>query len=318
MNRTTRLTPFGGNGNDQPSGQSQELQMYDQDPSWTPEEDVTAPASDETSPTPSRQGYGRKRATAAILGSLLVGGVAGAAILGPLTAQAASPTPSAAAPTSGTTGAAGTTEETPDTDGPGGLRASHVEAVSDASVVAGAIGITEAELNTALQGGQTIAAVAKAHNVDVQKVIDALVADGLSELAAEVKAGTLTQAQADAAKAEVTQRATDQVNGSFRGRDGHGGPGGHVEAVSDASVAAKAIGITEAELDTALQGGQTIAAVAKAHNVDVQKVIDAVVADKLSELAAEVKAGTLTQAQADAQKATVTQFATDQVNGTHR
>ena len=61
-------------------------------------------------------------------------------------------------------------------------------------------------------------------------MIDALVQDGLDELAAQVKAGTITQAQADAQKAEVTQRATDQVNGTFSGgRGGHrgmGGPGG--------------------------------------------------------------------------------------------
>ena len=39
--------------------------------------------------------------------------------------------------------------------------------------------------------------------------------------------GTITQAQADAQKAAVTQRATDQVNGTFTGGMGcPGGPGG--------------------------------------------------------------------------------------------
>src|SRR5947207_12097669 len=130
----------------------------------------------------------------------------------------------------------------------------------------------------------------------------------------------MTQAQADAEKANLTQRATDQANGSFRG--GLGGPGhdgrgfgGHNEAVSDTSVVAKAIGISEADLLTALQGGQTVAQVAKAHNVDLQVVIDALVADGQSELDAAVKAGTLTQAQADAEKANLTQRATDQANG---
>ncbi len=51
--------------------------------------------------------------------------------------------------------------------------------------------------------------------------MDALVADGQAELDAAVKAGTLTQAQADAKKAELTQWATDQANGMFQG-----GPGG--------------------------------------------------------------------------------------------
>ena len=57
--------------------------------------------------------------------------------------------------------------------------------------------------------------MAKAHNVDLQVVIDAVVADKQSELAAAVKAGSITQAQADAMKASLVQQATDQVNGTF-------------------------------------------------------------------------------------------------------
>jgi hypothetical protein len=110
--------------------------------------------------------------------------------------------------------------------GPGGNHGfNSSETVSDLSVVAKAIGISQADLQTALDGGQTVAAVAKAHNVAAQTVIDALVADGQSELAADVTAGRLTQAQADAQKAQVTQRATDQVNGTMTGGP-MGGPGG--------------------------------------------------------------------------------------------
>ena len=180
-------------------------------------DDYTAPAPP-TGSDPSAE-PGRRTTRATIVGALVVGGIAGAAILGPLSAAAASPSPMtntqpAATPTSGATGA------TPDNDGnhaggPGGF--GHDEAVSDTSVVAKAIGITEAELNTALASGQTVAAVAKAHNVPLQTVIDALVADGTSELAAEVAKGTITQAQADAQKTEVLQRATAQANGTFTG-----------------------------------------------------------------------------------------------------
>ena len=228
---------------------------------------------------------------AKITGALIVGGVAGAAILGPISTIAASPTPAASsAPTSGNTGIGGTSGSgSAETTTPGasdqdqgghGPGSGHSEATSDTSVVAKAIGISEADLQTALQGGQTVAAIAKAHNVNLQVVIDALVADGQAELDAAVKAGTLTQAQADAEKTEITQRATDQANGNFQGGPGgHGPGGGHSEATSDTSVVAKAIGISEADLKTALAGGQTVAAVAKAHNVNLQVVIDAPVAD---------------------------------------
>ena len=182
-----------------------------------------------------RERGGRRAATAAtLMGVLLVGGAAGATLFGPLTATAASPTAQPSTPTTTTQPGAATTPAGPGTwsgrggpmGGPGGNHGFNPnETVSDLSVVAKAIGISEADLQTALDGGQTVAAVAKAHNVAAQTVIDALVADGQSELAADVSAGRLTQAQADAQKAQVTQRATDQVNGTMTGGP-MGGPGG--------------------------------------------------------------------------------------------
>ena len=191
----------------------------DQDPQEI--DDYTAPPQPTTSDVPSKPG--RKTARATIVGALVVGGIAGAAILGPLSAAAASPSPTTATSLPAATPASGATGMTPDNDGdhaggPGGPGGpGHTEAVTDTSVVAKAIGITEAQLNTALAGGQTVADVAKAHNVPLQTVIDALVADGTSELAAEVTKGTITQAQADAQKAAILQRATAQANGSFAG-----------------------------------------------------------------------------------------------------
>ena len=180
-----------------------------------------------------------------IAGAILTGGAAMLLLLGAGSAFAASPTPvgtaaaiATATPTTTTTDnvqPAATTAPSAAASGAPGSSAAPVghtpfgrnEAVSDDSVVATAIGISVADLDAALAKGQTVAAIAKAHNVDPQKVIDALVTDGLNELAAEVKAGTITQAQADAQKAAVTQRATDQVNGTFAGAPGGPGcPGG--------------------------------------------------------------------------------------------
>ena len=182
------------------------------EPAPTPSPDAeSAAAPDPAQGAAAVRDRRRRRLTtgATIAGALVVGGVAGAMMLGPV--LAASPTPSST-PSSANKGA--------HAGGPG--MGGHVEAVSDTSVAAKAIGISEADLLTALNGGQTIAAVAKAHNVDPQKVIDALVADGKAELAAAVKAGTITQAQADAEQAEVVARATAQVNGTM----GFGGPDG--------------------------------------------------------------------------------------------
>jgi hypothetical protein len=92
------------------------------------------------------------------------------------------------------------------------------------AVAAEAIGIEEDALRSALQDGQTIAEVAAANDVDVQTVIDAIVADMNSHLDQAVTDGRLTQDQANEMKANAEERATALVNGE-RPAGGPGGPG---------------------------------------------------------------------------------------------
>lgn len=80
-------------------------------------------------------------------------------------------------------------------------------------VAATALGMTADELRTELESGTTIAQVAEAKGVALQTVIDALVADMNDHLDKALADGRLTQEQADARKADATQRATDMVNG---------------------------------------------------------------------------------------------------------
>lgn len=173
-----------------------------------------------------------RRFTALAIAASLFGGVAGGIAVGNTgTATAATPSSSPAASPAATAGATATTA--PGNPWPGDHRGGgrgfggwggRHETVSDASVAAGAIGISETDVTTALAGGKSLADVARANNVDVQKVIDALVADAETELADQVKSGSLTQAQADQQKAGITQRVTNQVN-SAGGRGCIGGPG---------------------------------------------------------------------------------------------
>lgn len=252
-------------------------------------------------------------ATGAVAGALLLGS-AGAALVLPSLVAAADPTASPTTPS-----ASGTPSTNGDQHANGPWMGGTVEAVTDTSVAAKAIGISEADLITALQGGKSMADVAKANNVDVQKVIDALVQDKKDEVAAALKAGTITQAQADQQLANATQFVTEQVNRAGFGPGGHGGGGNHggpggLDA-DDLTAAASALGMTEADLTTALNSGKTAAAVAKEKGVDVQKVIDAIVAADKAEFAAAVKAGTMTQAQADQMTSGLTAHVTDEVNG---
>lgn len=74
------------------------------------------------------------------------------------------------------------------------------------------IGIPPKELAQDLKNGQSIADVARAHNVDPQKVIDALVSDANARIDKALKNGHLTQKQADALKKRAPKAAEKLVN----------------------------------------------------------------------------------------------------------
>ncbi len=168
----------------------------------------------------------------------------------------------------------------------------HKVAEMGLATAAETIGISETDLRAALRSGQPIADVAKSKNVDVQKVIDALVAEAKKILAEKVAAGELTQAQADRRSATLTERITAFVNqDGHRPRGNHArGNGHHLGAKMSLAVAAETIGISEADLRAALRSGQSIADVAKSKNVEVQKVIDALVAEAEKNLAERITA----------------------------
>jgi hypothetical protein len=114
-------------------------------------------------------------------------------------------------------------------------------------------------------------------------------------LAPLVSNGTITQAQADAVLKALDDAAP---KGGGHGGRGMGGFGfGGLRMGFD--TAAKAIGISTGDLMKALAGGQSVADVAKAHTVDPQKVVDALVADAKAKLDTAVSANKLSQDQAN-------------------
>jgi hypothetical protein len=80
------------------------------------------------------------------------------------------------------------------------------------------LGLTEAQLRTELDGGNSLAQVAKDHGKSVDGLVNALVADLKKHLDDDVAAGRITKAQEDSFLADAKQRITDFVNGK--------GPGG--------------------------------------------------------------------------------------------
>jgi gas vesicle protein len=132
-----------------------------------------------------------------------------------------------------------------------------------------------------------------------------------------VENGTLTQAQLDT----VVQTLADNMpqggrggRGDHGGRGGRGDHGGRGQRGEHLEAAATALGVTADELRTELQAGKTIAQVAADQGVDVQDVIDALVAEVKEHLDEEVASGEHTQEEADAKLAEATTRITDRVN----
>ena len=198
----------------------------------------------------------------------------------------------------------------------GVIEAARPNPVADA---AKALGMTEAELTTELQAGKSIADVAKAKNVDLDKVIAALTAGFKAHLDEEVASGEHTQAEVDAKLAEFKTRVTTMVNTAglpmHGGKGGHGGPGGHGPAKFATVKLATTLKLTETELQTQLKSGKTLKQIADAQNVDIADVKATLTADFKAHLDEEVKSGEHTQAEADAKLAEFKTRLDDMVNG---
>jgi multidrug efflux pump subunit AcrA (membrane-fusion protein) len=156
---------------------------------------------------------------------------------------------------------------------------------------------TEAELRTELATGKSLADVAVAHGKDRAGLVAALTAAASTQI----------------------QTLVDTKNPLPAGRVG-GGPGGLGESRlegDDLTATATYLGITEADLRTKMQAGQTLAQIAAATSGKTRDgLIQALVTAETTEIDAALTAGKITAADATAQKATLTAQATAIVDNT--
>ena len=193
----------------------------------------------------TRRNHMRKRiAAVALTASMLAGGAAGMTLFGPSIsgAQTSPSSPTSTQPARGD----GHRFDGHRFGGP----ASAPGLADQRAVVAKAIGISEADLTKAIESGKTIAQVAHDHDVDPQKVIDALVADAKAKLAEQVKRRPPhpgpSRPHPDRPRPTDHRARQQQPQGPRRLR-GPGGPGfpGRPGLADQRAVVAKAIGISE-------------------------------------------------------------------------
>jgi hypothetical protein len=190
-----------------------------------------------------------------------------------------------------------------------------------AALVASAIAITgtgaaiaASQATTTPQQESEALVDATAANLGVTsaKLTAALKAALTARVDAQVAAGTLTEAEGTAMKARIASSDFPLLGG---GHGGRGGPGGH-HGFADLSTAATYIGVTEAALRTSLESGKTLADVAKANGKTVDGLVAALTSAAKTRIAADVKAGRLTEAQSKQILADLSTRITERVNGT--
>jgi hypothetical protein len=156
---------------------------------------------------------------------------------------------------------------------------------------------------------------AKQLGVDPAKLSAALEQALKNRIDAAVKDGRLTKEQGDAMKSRISSAAFPLFIGPGFERDGarhreFGGPWGR-----DLDAAAAYLGLTEAQLDAALDGGKSLAQIAKDNGKSADKLVDALVAAATKRLDQAVTDGRLTTAQRDQIVADLKERTTAIVNG---
>jgi len=174
-----------------------------------------------------------------------------------------------------------------------------------ALVVAGGGGAAVAATGSGSSPNDFLDSVARHLGISRQKLDEATKAAAIDQVDAQLKAGQITQAQADDLKKRIQDGDIPPL-GALRGGGpgfgfGPGGPGGLLKAgISDSlAAAAKYLGVSESALRDQLNDGKSLADIAKAQNKDVNGLKDAILAAAKTDLDKAVSDKKLTQSQAD-------------------
>jgi uncharacterized protein YidB (DUF937 family) len=170
-----------------------------------------------------------------------------------------------------------------------------------ALAVAGGGGAAIAAAQGSSSPGQSfLDSVAKHLGISSQKLEDATMAAAVDQVDVALREGKITKAQADELKARIQSGDFPPFAGPLFGpRFGHFHRGGPPLFGEKLSAAADYLGLSEAELRTTLNTGQTLAEIAKARGKSVDGLKQAILDEVEKNLDQLVEDGELTQADAD-------------------
>lgn len=150
--------------------------------------------------------------------------------------------------------------------------------------VAQLMGLDVDGLEEALEGGETLAAVAEQNGVDVEEVVKILAAAEEAVIAEELAAGEIDKEEAAEILKEVADFIAFEISTPYR---------------DPLIVAFEALGTDEEAFWEALDSGQSIEALAAEAGVDVQTIADAVIQSETEYLNAMLEAGLISEEDRD-------------------
>jgi hypothetical protein len=188
---------------------------------------------------------------------------------------------------------------------------------SAVALAVGAGGALAASKSSSTRSDSFLARVAGHLGISTQKLQDATKAAAIDQVNADLEAGRITKAQADAMKARIEKGETPLFFGGPHrfGDFGHrhdapfGGPHGHLSAAADY------LGLTVPQLFRKLAGGQSLADVAKAQHKSVDGLEKAILDGAKKDLDQAVKDGMLTESQAKEALSALESHLDELVNG---
>jgi len=175
------------------------------------------------------------------------------------------------------------------------------------------------KLQEELKAGKSLAEIAKAQGVETDDVVALLVKQNEAKLAEAVKAGKLTQEQADKMTENTSDRIKEQVENTQQGKGFDKGKGFGFGFGSEKNEELLSLLKLDADkLKEELKAGKSLAAVAEAQGVSVDDVVALLVKQQDAQLAEAVSAGKMTQEQADKLKEKSSEHARAMVENTHQ
>ena len=160
-------------------------------------------------------------------------------------------------------------------------------------------GLSQEELRTRLQGGESLADIIEAEGGALEAVVTAALTGLDEKVNALVEAGRLQSDEVDDYKAAVEQRVRDWLNGEYEGKRGKGRGRLGGKGVSLISIVSEQTGVSIEDIRAKLAEEQSLADVIEEADGDLTAVTDAAMAAFEERLTAAIDRGRVNADKAD-------------------